>query len=665
MYKKSFFKLFFVAVFIVCLSLAGCFFIDRVLEENKSKFTQTAAAENVSIDVSTFSDFKQNAEKGTSKIRITNDIELTETIYFYGDTTVYVDNSYTLTRNANFLGDLFVVGCDKNGADPIVATGKASKLTLSANNGATLTIDGNKENVTGVVKGTAVMTVNTAEFNMYDGVVIKNHKKLDNEATFNYRVSYPEEVGGAAVIITSGSFNMYGGEITDCHTNTDEETTEVSSKGGAIYSFGQFNMYGGTISNCSAARGAALYNYKISKIFAGQILNNSTTVYGGAIYNPNSQYSNLTIGDYIGTTKVTIKGNTTEGSGGAIFSSIAASIFIAGDTEFIENTAGSNGGAINSPGANVIKNTVFKGNEAGSKGGAIYVYHNKAESTVRHTVLTNVTFEENVASSGGGALSSGSSAEDGEYAGSTVYVKNCKFNKNESKQGGAIYIIRHCTVELKNCEIKNNKTTENGGGVYVTGASNLTIDSCDISNNTATGNGGGIYSTTDAQSKILNTKILQNKGKGGGGIFATSNSSFTMDKSIVNNNQTTSGNGGGLYIYTTVVAKITNTEVSANKTTKLGGAIYASAKAKVELENIKANNNEAGEGGFLYLTTGETVVKIISGEALNNTAGADKGSTIWTNAASVVLQIKGTTTKQYFNYNGEILGKGEVVEYEA
>ena len=51
MHKKSFFKLFFVAVFIVCLSLAGCFFIDRVLEENKSKFTQTAAAENVSIDV--------------------------------------------------------------------------------------------------------------------------------------------------------------------------------------------------------------------------------------------------------------------------------------------------------------------------------------------------------------------------------------------------------------------------------------------------------------------------------------------------------------------------------------------------------------------------------------------------------------------------------------
>ncbi len=663
MRKRDFLKIFFIATFIVFLSFAGCFFVDRILEE--SKVQATAGAESATVDVSSFGQLKKEAEGGTKSIRITSDIVSTDTIFVPGDTTIYVDASRKITRHEDFLGDMFVIGTDKDDTNPIAETGKASKLTLKTNNGAKLFIDGNETNVTGTVCGTAFMTVNTAEFNTYDGVVIQNHKKLGNERTLKYRVSYPTEIGGAAVIITSGSYNMYGGEILNCGTNEDEDTTDVSAQGGAIYNFGQFNMYGGKIQGCSASRGGALYNYKIAKIFAGELLQNSATVYGGAVYNPNSQYSNLNIGDYTGKIKVTIKGNTTEGSGGAIFSSIAASVFVAGDTEFIENTAGSNGGAINSPGANVIKNTFFKGNEATSKGGAIYVYHNKATATVRHTVLTNVTFEENVALSGGGALSSGSSAEDGEYAGATVFVNNCKFNKNEAKQGGAIYIIRHCTVKISNCEIKNNTTTDNGGGVYVTGGSNLTIDGCDISGNTAVGNGGGIYSTTDAQSKILNTKILQNKGKGGGGIFATANSSFTMDNSFVNNNQATSGNGGGLYIYTTVVANIKNTEINENKTSKYGGAIYASAKAKVELQNIKANNNQAGEGGFLYLTTGDTVVKIISGEALNNTADESKGSTIWTNSASVVLQIKGTTTKQYFNYNGEILGKGEVVEYEA
>ena len=666
MRKRDFFKIFFIATFIVFLSLAGCFFVDRILEE--SKVQATAGAESATVDVSSFEQLKKEAEGGTKTIRITSDIVSTDTIFVPGDTTIYVDASHKITRHEDFLGDMFVIGTDKDDKNPIAETGKASKLTLKTNNGAKLFIDGNETNVTGTVCGTAFMTVNTAEFNTYDGVVIQNHKKLGNERTLKYRVSYPTEIGGAAVIIISGSYNMYGGEILNCGTNEDEDTTDVSAQGGAIYNFGQFNMYGGTISNCSAARGGALYNYKIAKIFAGQILNNTATVYGGAIYNPNSQYSNLNIGDYTGKIKVTIKGNTTEGSGGAIFSSIAASVFVAGDTEFVENIAGSNGGAINSPGANIIKNTVFEANEADSKGGALYVYHNKATATVRHTIIKDSLFIKNEAGSGG-AIGVGSSSSSNAYDGAIAKISNCNFNQNvstgEDYGGGVLFIHRKATAEIKNCEMTNNTSNYNAGAIYVTGESKLTVDNCRIDSNTATNNAGAIYSTTDANSTIINTEITNNKGKGGGGIFATGASSFSLESSTVKGNEAVSGNGGGLYVYTDAVAKVKNTEVSNNKTGKYGGAIYISGKANLLLDGIKANGNTAGEGGFLYLTTGGTTVKIIGGEALNNTAGESKGSTIWTNSASVVLQIKGTTTKQYFNYNGEILGKGEVVEYEA
>lgn len=556
MRKRDFLKIFFIATFIVFLSFAGCFFVDRILEE--SKVQATAGAESATVDVSSFGQLKEEAEGGTKSIRITSDIVSTDTIFVPGDTTIYVDASHTITRHEDFLGDMFVIGTDKDDKNPIVETGKASKLTLKTNNGAKLFIDGNETNVTGTVCGTAFMTVNTAEFNTYDGVVIQNHKKLGNERTLKYRVSYPTEIGGAAVIITSGSYNMYGGEILNCGTNEDEDTTDVSAQGGAIYNFGQFNMYGGKIQGCFASRGGALYNYKIAKIFAGELLQNSATVYGGAVYNPNSQYSNLNIGDYGTDIKVNISSNTTEGSGGAIFSSVAASVFVPGSTRFAYNTAGSNGGAINSPGANIIKNTVFEENEAESKGGALYVYHNKATATVRHTVLDNVTFIKNTSASGGGAIGTGSSTSDYAYPGSTVFVNNCKFSQNQSKQGGAVYVIRQCFVKIYNCEMIENKATQYGGAIYITGKSTMII------------------------------------------------------------------------------------------------------------EKTKANENDAtSSGGFLYLTTGGTTVKIIGGEALDNTAPESKGSTIWTNATAVVLQIKGTTTKQYFNYNGEILGKGEVVEYEA
>lgn len=501
------------------LTISVAIAVPYIKEEKEPELIQLAI-------VSTFDELATAANNAAKVIKITDDIILTDTIYVPGVTTIEVDDSHTLIRDVNFLGDLFVVGENNLGENPIL-TSQAASLTLKANNGAILTIDGNSENIAETVMGTAFLISNIAELNMYDNIIIQDCKKLGNKSTNNYRVSYPDEIGGAAVIITSGAFNMYGGLISNCESSLDDSVSEVATQGGAIYNFGTFNMLGGKIANCKAFNGGAIYNYKISNIKAGEISNNRAIKYGGGIYNPNSQYANLNIGQDGADMKVLFKGNSTESSGGAIFSSIMASIYIEGATTFEENTAKSNGGAINSPGANVIKNATFIENEAGSKGGAIYAYHNKEENKVRHTILENIYFTSNIAKNGG-ALGVGSSTDNG--IGAQVYVTNCLLNQNRS--------------------------TEFGGAIYVTGGSTVTIN------------------------------------------------------------------------------------------------------------DVVATENIAAKGGFLYLTTSGSTVKILSGKALDNVADTDCGSTIWTNSAKVILQIKGTTSQEYFVYNGEILGKGVVSEYE-
>lgn len=587
MQKKQFFTTFSKIVLTICLFVTACFC--GIMMENNNDSENAVGVESEAVSVSTFETLKEKIEQGVSSIKITADFDLTETIYVYGNTTVCVDETHTLTRNANFLGDLFVVGENKDGQNPISKTGKASKLTFSAKTGTNLIVDGNASNMTDkVVVGTAVMVVNTAEFNIYDGVVFQNHKKLGNSSTSSYSVSYPEEIGGSVCIITSGTFNMFGGEILSCEVSTTEETSTTSTKGGAVYNFGQFNMFGGKISNCKAFNGGAVFNYKIAKFYAGEISNNQATSYGGAFYNPNSQYSNLTIGDYVEETKVFIKNNTSTKSGGAIYSGHMASVLVVGATEFSDNVASSssaNGGAINSAGANIIKNATFKNNQCGSKGGAIYVYHSKEEYTVRQTIFQNVTFDGNTAGSGGGAIGGGSlfDVEENSPQGSTIFVKNCTLKNNSAQNGGGIYIIRKCSVEILNCNINNNTASSNGAGLYVTGSAVVDVKNCTL---------------------------------------------------------------------------------SSNSSSKYGGGAYVTGPSTVIFENITANDNSATSGGFLYLTTTDSVVKILSGQALRNTTGDSKSSTIFTKVKKVVLQIKGTTSKEYFNYDGEILGEGTVTDYE-
>ncbi len=664
----------------------------------------------------TFAELKERAAAGVDKILLGADITVTETVYFVGQTELYVTEDHTITRAEDFGGDMFVVG------ENTIVSGNRAELTVKPADGAHLTVDGNKQNVTAEVSGTALLLVESSVVNMYEGVTVANCKKTANAKLTDdsYKLSYPEKIGGAAMVVVNGTFNMYGGSFDNNEVNLDEtnlgddesEELRTSSCGGAIYNYSAVNIYGGTFNGNSAARGGAIYNYRTLRVYAATFEDNYASVYAGAVYLPGSQYSVLYLGDVDGNTENTIsfENNSSEKSGGAIFGQMKNTIVVYGGTTFTGNTArGNNGGAINTSGALIVNDATFTENLAASKGGAIYVYYSDAELTTRQVEINGGSFVNNSASKGGaiafsasqtdfdngsigsvsGTLFSGNTAyatstsdpelpDDGESGGETT-------EKNFNGNGGAIYISRKSTVSITgNCKFENNGAERKGGAVYVTN-SQLDIDSASFKSNSSVGNGGAVYCYTGSTVEISNAAFESNSSdgteQGGGALYFTganatvTDCSFTGNKATANNGgavgaysasnvtfcgnstfigNTAAGNGGAIYIASegTQVTIEGDSTFTGNTATTYGGAIYITGPSTLTVNDVTATGNSAKSGGFIYFTKTGTVVTILAGEASNNVASTS-GATACGNASKAYIKV----TADFIYPDGTITGK--------
>ena len=719
----------------------GFQFIGYVDENNDDFAYSGVLTENVIIhpvwqilETTTFSELKQRIESGATEILIASDIVLTETIYVTGQTTIYSKDNHTISRAAGFKANLFVVGENNSGENAIIINGKPSSLTIETKNNATLIFDGNKTQVDNVY-GTGFFICNSAVLTIKNGVTIQNFKKVNNDVNLStYKISHFAQVGGAAIIVCdSATFNMYGGTICNNEVNTDEtltfeygvEDTEIeseinylqklSSAGGAIYNNGTINIYGGKLCENVAARGAAIFNYKSLNIFEVEFSQNSASVYGGAIYLPQSQYANVIIGEQENATegiKILFYQNTAIKSGGAIFGQTVNTVVIFGGAKFEKNSSEEgNGGAINGSCALTIRNTVFLNNSAASKGGAIYAYCQDNEKTERMVSIYNCSFQENSASKGGALTVSGENTELDKFT--TAMVHDCLFDSNEAVllneqngEGGAIYISRDSVLNLIDCNFNENTSVANGGAIY-NSASTVNITDCVFASNTsssqkggaiavhsgglveidgitaqgnsaANGNGGALY-LYGGNAIIGNSEsdrenlFKENSAKGGGAIYACATNSnacvLTIKKIVLEKNIATS-NGGALYVYTNAVATIEELNASENVASGTGsngygGVAYVSGAATLFINTLNADGNQANKGGVIYMTTTGTKVTILAGESKNNTASStDDGYTIYSNSAKAILVIKGTDTKEFFKYEEYgIKGNSTIGEY--
>ncbi len=436
-------------------------------------------------ETATFAQLKERIEAGADTILLTDSFALTETIYVVANTEITAETDVMLTRSADFLGDLFVIGETPEGKNVIPLSGSTASLSLKPND-ATLAIDGNAM----PANGTAFLLVNSSTLNIYDGVWIQNHFKIGNDHLTpenDYNVSYPEKVGGAAAIITSGTMNMYGGTITACSVSDGDAE---SSCGGAIYNYGSFYMYGGLLDNNAASRGGAIYNYRGVKIYAGTITNNVAAAYGGVMYMPNSQYTSCVLGSEGTGFDVTIANNRATKSGGAIFSSHQSAVDILGNTLFDSNSSASNGGAMNVAGSLTIRYAVFTNNTAtgnSSKGGAIYAYYGDESYSTRIVSIEGGIFMNNICSRGGAIAFYGNDDVD-PPKGAIGYVGNVSF--------------------LYNTAPKNGSDKYGYGGAICAGlASTVTVSKeASFYGNTADGNGADFYETSDGKIIVEGTE---------------------------------------------------------------------------------------------------------------------------------------------------------------
>ena len=647
--------------------------------ENSGEQPQTPTENGTAA---TFAELKAHVIGRTKNITITADIIINETLYVTDDITITATENHTLTRDPAFAGDIFVIGEDAEGENPIILD-RLAILTIKPAEGVTLTVDGNSSNTTVTVAGSAFFLTNSAKLNVYDGVAIVNHTKLGNARLSEsnpYFLDYPLKAGGAAVLITDGAFNMYGGTVSNCHVNNKDEKTvateeqsagfDNSSCGGAVYSHGTFNMYGGTISNCSAARGGAVYDYRIVNIYGGTLDSNSAAVYGGGVYMANSQYTNSVIGNDGSGNAVLFSQNSCKNSGGAIYMSHQSTIHVMGNATFKGNTAGSNGGAINAAGELIVTYATFTENSADSKGGAIYAYYSKREFSPRVVRIDGGLFEKNSADRGGAICF----ADSGDVTrGAIGKIGTVSFTENKAVEtdgygnGGALYLTGKSTVTFTGSPtFAKNSAASGGGAIFVTGASTVDCSSNDITLTftecSATKNGGAIYAYTDTVLTLPKLVFTDNTAGGNGGAMYVSQSAevTVYGASVFDGN--TAKEGGAVYLTSQGLLTFNaSSEFTSNSSTaKTGGAIYVVSEGTVLKFNATSTfskNSANTKGGAIYATTGSTTVFNAQTTFSENTA-VDDGGAVYISKATFKNDKEAQNSKLIFTSNSSTEGGG-------
>ncbi len=189
-----------------------------------------------------------------------------------------------------------------------------------------------------------------------------------------------------------------------------------------------------------------------------------------------------------------------------------------------------------------IRNSIFQTN-GGINGGAIGNYSNAFDSKASIKVV-NTQFLNNTATSQGGAIYNNGS-QSASFEG--IFI-DCEFSNNLAQtDGGAICsnASGNGLVELtmEGCQFLSNRTTTgSGGGIYhisnADGTVNCTITNSKFDDNRCGQYGGGI-SAFNSDGKTVTTLITNsiftdNFSKAGGGIYSLGAGRGTVDYTIVN-----------------------------------------------------------------------------------------------------------------------------------
>jgi Right handed beta helix region len=177
--------------------------------------------------------------------------------------------------------------------------------------------------------------------------------------------------------------------------------------------------------------------------------------------------------------------------------------------------------------------------------------------------------------------------------------------------GGYNGIVLNGGLTVKNCIIEKNQR-----GIYaITTHSRLIVEDTIIRDNEFAGPGAGIFFNSGGPHLISRSVITNNKstnGFGGGVFLQNSTCGLTIEDTTISNNsshqETWNGWGGGFYCTRSYngnpepAVSINNSTISSNSATGHGGGLYLKDGCEVTITNSNVVDNTAGSnGGGLFL----------------------------------------------------------------
>ena len=227
-----------------------------------------------------------------------------------------------------------------------------------------------------------------------------------------------------------------------------------------------------------------------------------------------------------------------------------------------------------------------------------------------------------------------------------VTVKNGTVTGGHATNGGG-FDIQRGNIEIENCIIEENTATSGGGGVNIGGSANVKIKDSEICKNTAANSGGAIYMASswgydgyyDCACEIVDTKLNNNSANIGGALGMGASmyqyqdmhitASFTMSgKSEISSNTakttSTTRGGGGVYLVGNGSRFIMNDGFITDNVAEnsCGGAIFSENWRGITLNGGSITGNSAKmHGGAIYIKNVNLKDNPLEDEVLNVAAG--------------------------------------------
>lgn len=587
------------------------------------------------VNVSSAAELETAISTGAAEICIAADFKIDRTFYITNSLTIYSADPHTLTRQEDFVGDVFVVGENADGT-PCENTVVLTVGTVGAQQSDRLIFDGNAANMTATVTGTVFFACLKGQVDLHPDITVTNCVKKGNVRSLESRhglSNSPSYVGGAVGIVANKShMNIYGGK----YLNNGVEDSGVY--GGAFFNHGTLNVYDGTYNGNFASRAGVFYNYRSMTILKGSFENNSATTNGGAIYLPSSSGAVLYVGGDTKTeTAQVLFKNNSAATGGAISSS---GTLVLHNTVFENNTATGNAGAVYGVGTydNIsFYDCTFTKNTAGENGGAIYITGTRASVDVE-LLGYNTLFADNTAGANGGAVRVSKS--------SRAYLRDITFRNSSAVNGGAMFVGGEDEEEIASAELNHvtftgNDAVTTGGGIYLNKGSTIIANDITATENSAK-NAGFLYNLGGNLS-MYNSSVCNNTAENGSAMRLYTSAVANLYNCEISGNTCSSSNtsnAGALFVYTGGT-KVTLNRCTINNNTSsgLGGGILVSGKSLLDMFDIVAAGNSAAKGGFMYETAASTVVTVSGLTVSGNTAATDGGPIIWGNTLNAKLYI--------------------------